>query len=62
VERCPFGSFLGLCVPLRYTMRTLQEPLTVGLGKAKPSVVEGMTLGNAHRNRRSSGNERSLSV
>jgi hypothetical protein len=62
LERCPFGSFLGLCVPLRYTMRTLQQPLTVGLGKAKPSVVEGMTLGNAHRNRRPSGNERSLFV
>jgi len=61
-ERCPFGSFLGLCVPLRYTMRTVQDPLTVGLGKAKPSVVEGMTLGNAHRNRRPSENERSLSV
>jgi ubiquinone/menaquinone biosynthesis C-methylase UbiE len=62
LERCPFGSFLGLCVPLRYTMRTAQQPLTVGLGKAKPSAVEGMTLGNAHRNRRGSGNERSLFV
>jgi SAM-dependent methyltransferase len=62
LERCPFGSFLGLCVPLRYTMRTVQQPLTVGLGKAKPSVVEGMTLGNTHRNRRPSGNERSLFV
>jgi len=61
-ERCPFGSFLGLCVPLRYTLRTLQQPLTVGLGKAKPSVAEGMTMGNAHRDRRASGNERSLFV
>lgn len=62
LERCPFGSFLGLCVPLRYTLRTLQQPLTVGLAKAKPSVIEGMTMGNAHRNRRSSGDERSLLV
>jgi len=61
-ERCPFGSFLGLCVPLRYTLRTVQDPLTVGLGKAKPSVVEGVTMANAHRNRRPSGNERSLLV
>ena len=61
-ERCPFGSFLGLCVPLRYTLRTVQQPLTVGLGKAKPSVVEGVTMGNAHRNRRPSVNERSLLV
>ena len=61
-ERCPFGSFLGLCVPLRYTLRTLQQPLTVGLGKAKPSVAEGMTMGNAHRDRTASENERSLLV
>jgi ubiquinone/menaquinone biosynthesis C-methylase UbiE len=60
LERCPFGSFLSLCAPLRYTQRTLQEPLTVGLAKAKPSVVEGMTLETAHHNRSSSGNERSL--
>jgi SAM-dependent methyltransferase len=62
LERCPFGSFLGLCVTLRYTLRTIQQPLTVGLGKAKPSVVQGMTMGNAHRNRRPSENERSLLV
>lgn len=61
-ERCPFGSFLGLSVPLRYTMRTLQQPLTVGLGKAKPSVVEGITMGGAHRDGRPPGNERSLLV
>jgi len=62
VERCPFGSFLGLCVPLRYTLRAIQQPLTVGLGKAKPSVIEGMTMGNAHRNRRSAEDERGLLV
>ena len=61
-ERCPFGSFLGLCVTLRYTLRAVQDPLTIGLGKAKPSVVEGMTMGNLHRNRRLSANERSLFV
>jgi SAM-dependent methyltransferase len=62
LERCPFGSFLGLCVPLQYSRRTIQQPLTVGLGKAKPSVAEGMTLGNAHRNRSPCENERSLPV
>ena len=61
-ERSPFGSFLGLCVRLRYTVRTLQQPLTVGLGQAKPSVIEGVTMGNVHRNRRSSGDERGLLV
>ena len=62
LERCPFGSFLGLCVPLRYTLRTVQQPLTVGLGKAKPSVVEGVTMENVHRTRSASGDERSLLV
>jgi SAM-dependent methyltransferase len=61
-ERCPFGSFLGLGVTLRYTTRTVQQPLAVGLNKAKPSVVEGVTMGNVHRNRRPSANERSLFV
>jgi SAM-dependent methyltransferase len=54
-ENCPFGSFLGLSATIQYTMRTIQSPLKVRLGKAGRPVVGGATMGEAR-------NERSLSL
>lgn len=51
-EKCPFGSFLGLSATIQYTVRTIQNPLKVRLGKAGRPVVGGATMGEA-RNERS---------
>ena len=53
LEKCPFGSFLGLFATIQYTMRTLQNPLKVHLRKAGRPVVGGATMGEVQ-------NERSL--
>jgi SAM-dependent methyltransferase len=54
-ENCPFGSFLGLSATIQYTVRTIQNPLKVRLGKAGGPVVRGATMGEMR-------NERSLSL
>jgi SAM-dependent methyltransferase len=53
-ERCPFGSFLGLCATMKYRVRTIQTPLKTSLGRAGP-VVRGAAMGELR-------NERSLSL
>ena len=52
LEKCPFGSFLGISATIQYTMRTIQNPLKVQLGQAGRPVVRGATMGEA-RNERS---------
>jgi hypothetical protein len=55
LENCPFGSFLGISATIQYTVRTIQHPLKVHLGKAGRPVVRGATMGEVR-------NERSLSL
>lgn len=55
LEKCPFGSFLGLSATIQYTVRTLQTPLKARLAKAGTPVVRGATMGESR-------NERSLSL
>lgn len=54
-ERCPFGSFLGLCATLHYRVRTIQTPLKTRLEQAGQPAVRGLTMGELR-------NEGSLSV
>ncbi len=47
LQNCPFGSFLGLVAPIRYRLRTIQNPLKVRLDQAGHPAVRSIAMGES---------------